>query len=126
MWAGSWKDHPDTPYGLQWVKDLPLLGATFNVGDYYLPTWEHPLPNLRHAFWPGLGGSCPIKASPWLLTLLPSPRSGTFATFSPSRNGRQNESLKPFGPSSGLGRRILFGVVRSAAKIAGWFRGDQL
>ena len=38
MWAGSWKDRPDKPYGLQWVKDLPLLGATFNVGDYHLPT----------------------------------------------------------------------------------------
>ena len=23
MWAGSWKDRQDTPYGLQWVKQLP-------------------------------------------------------------------------------------------------------
>ena len=47
MWAGSWKDRPDTPYGLQWVKDLPLLGATFNVGDYHLPTWEPAVAKLE-------------------------------------------------------------------------------
>ena len=64
----------------------------------------------------GLGGPCPFKARPWLLTLLLSPRSGTFATSSPSLDGRRKESLKPFGPSSGLGRRILFGVVRSACQ----------
>ena len=28
MWVGSWKDRPDTPYGLQWVKDLPQLDRT--------------------------------------------------------------------------------------------------
>ena len=56
------------------------------------------------------------KARPWLLTLLLSARSGTFATSSPSLDGRRKESLKPFGPSSGLGRRILFGVVRSACQ----------
>ena len=34
LWADAWKARTDTPYGLQWVKDLPLLDAVFNVGDY--------------------------------------------------------------------------------------------
>ena len=55
MWAGSWKDRTDTPYGLQWVKDLPLLGATFNVGDYSIPTWEPAVSKLepRLSAWSG-------------------------------------------------------------------------
>ena len=55
MWAGSWKDRQDTPYGLQWVKQLPLLGATFSVGDYSTPTWEPALSNLesRLSAWAG-------------------------------------------------------------------------
>ena len=40
MWLGSWKQRTDTPFGLQWVKQLPLLGATFSAGDYSEPTWE--------------------------------------------------------------------------------------
>ena len=75
---------------------------------------NQPLPNLKHTFRPGLGGPCPIKARPWLLTLLPCPRSGTFATFSPSRDGRRSTSPKPFSPSSGLGRRISLSEARSA------------
>ena len=55
MWAGSWKDRTDTPYGLQWVKQLPLLGATFSVGDYTTPTWEPVVSSLetRLASWSG-------------------------------------------------------------------------
>ena len=55
MWAGSWKDRQDTPYGLQWVKQLPLLGATFSVGDYSTPTWEPAVSNLesRLSAWAG-------------------------------------------------------------------------
>ena len=30
MWLGSWKRRTDTPFGIQWVQQLPLLGATFN------------------------------------------------------------------------------------------------
>ena len=61
MWAGSWKACTDTPYGLQWVKDLPLLGAVFNVGDYSQPTWE-PAVSKHETRLPGLGGPCPSKA----------------------------------------------------------------
>ena len=55
MWAGSWKDRADTPHGIQWVKDLPLLGATFNVGDYTRATWEPAVSKLEHrlAAWSG-------------------------------------------------------------------------
>ena len=55
MWAGSWKDRADTPHGIQWVKDLPLLGATFNVGDYTIATWEPAVSKLecRLAAWSG-------------------------------------------------------------------------
>ena len=55
MRAGSWKDCQDTPYGLQWVKQLPLLGATFSVGDYSTPTWEPAVNSLetRLSAWAG-------------------------------------------------------------------------
>ena len=64
MWAGSWKDRSDKPYGLQWVKDLPLLGATFNVGDYHLPTWEPAVAKLeaRLSAWSGRSLSFQGKA----------------------------------------------------------------
>ena len=53
--AGSWKDRADTPHGIQWVKDLPLLGATFNVGDSTTPTWQPAVLKLerRLAAWSG-------------------------------------------------------------------------
>ena len=38
LWAGSWKGRTDAPHGLCWVKQLPLLSATFSVGDYTIPT----------------------------------------------------------------------------------------
>ena len=47
MWAGSWKDRTDTLYGLQWVKQLPLLGATFSIGDYTTPMWEPVVSSLE-------------------------------------------------------------------------------
>ena len=59
MWAGSWKDRPNKPYGLQWVKDLPLLGATFIVGDYHLPTWEPAVAKLE---------ACLLAWSGWSLS----------------------------------------------------------
>ena len=55
MWAGSWKARTNTPHGLQWVKQLPLLGATFSVGDYSIPTWEPAIAKLetRLSAWTG-------------------------------------------------------------------------
>ncbi len=55
MWLGSWKQRTDAPFGLQWVKQLPLLGATFSAGDYSEPTWEPATAKLekRLSDWSG-------------------------------------------------------------------------
>ena len=47
MWLGAWKSRTNNPYGLSWVKQPPLLGATFSVGDYTVPTWEKPVTKLE-------------------------------------------------------------------------------
>ncbi len=55
MWLGSWKQRTDTPFDIQWVKQLPLLGATFSAGDYSEPTWEPAVVKLekRLSDWSG-------------------------------------------------------------------------
>lgn len=55
IWLGAWKDRTDTPYGIKWVKHLPLLGATFSAGDYSEATWEAPVAKMekRLASWKG-------------------------------------------------------------------------
>jgi hypothetical protein len=55
MWLGSWKQRTDTPFGIQWVKQLPLLGATFSAGDYSAPTFEPAVVKLekRLSDWSG-------------------------------------------------------------------------
>lgn len=40
MWLGAWKSRQDSLYGIQWVKELRLLGGTFSAGDYSVPTRE--------------------------------------------------------------------------------------
>ena len=63
MWLGAWKSRTDTP--LSWVKELPLLGATFSVGDYTIPTWEKPVAKLesRLSAWSGLSLSLQGKTA---------------------------------------------------------------
>ena len=34
MWVGKWKDQTDRLHGLNWVKDLPLVGALLSASDY--------------------------------------------------------------------------------------------
>ena len=55
MWLGAWKSRNDTPFGLSWVKELPLLGGTFSVSNYTIPTWEKPVARLasRLSAWSG-------------------------------------------------------------------------
>ncbi len=55
MWLGSWKRRTDTPFGIQWVRQLPLLGATFSAADYSEPTWEPAVAKLekRLSDWSG-------------------------------------------------------------------------
>ncbi|CAB4016364.1 Hypothetical predicted protein [Paramuricea clavata] len=40
---GAWKNRVDTPFGIQWVKELSLLCATISAGDYSAATWEAPV-----------------------------------------------------------------------------------
>ena len=65
MWLGAWKSRNDTPFGLSWVKELPLLGASFSVGDYTIPTWEKPVARLESRFsaWSGCSLSLQGKAT---------------------------------------------------------------
>ncbi len=55
LWLGAWKDRQDTPHGIKWVKELPLLGATVSVVDYSASTWEPPVAKLeqRVSSWKG-------------------------------------------------------------------------
>ncbi|CAB4034137.1 Hypothetical predicted protein [Paramuricea clavata] len=55
MWLGAWKSRQDSPYGIQWVKELRVLGGTFSAGDYSVPTWEPPVSKLeqRLSAWKG-------------------------------------------------------------------------
>ena len=43
------------PHGIQWVKELALLGATISAGDYVKATWEPPVVKLelRLSAWKG-------------------------------------------------------------------------
>jgi hypothetical protein len=65
MWIGSWKDRQDNLFGIRWVTELPLLGATFSVGDYTKPTWEKPVAKLEHRLssWQGRQLSLQGKAT---------------------------------------------------------------
>ncbi len=55
MWLGSWKQRTDTPFFIQWFKQLPLLGANFSAADYSGPTWEPAVVKLekRLSDWSG-------------------------------------------------------------------------
>ncbi|CAB3997114.1 Hypothetical predicted protein [Paramuricea clavata] len=55
LWLGAWKDRQDTPHGINWVKELLLLGATISAGDYSTATWEAPVAKVekRLSSWKG-------------------------------------------------------------------------
>ena len=55
LWLGAWKHRQDSPFGIQWVHELPLLGATISAGDYSVSTWEPPVAKLekRLSSWQG-------------------------------------------------------------------------
>ena len=55
LWLGAWKDRQDTPFGIKWVKELLLLGATISAGDYSTATWEAPVAKVekRLSSWKG-------------------------------------------------------------------------
>jgi hypothetical protein len=55
LWLGAWKDRQDTPFGIKWVKELSLLGATISAGDYSGATSEAPVAKVEKRFlsWKG-------------------------------------------------------------------------
>ena len=64
MWVGKWKDRTDRPHGLNWVKELPLLGAVFSASDYSSATWDPKVEKVekRLASWKGRSLSFQGKA----------------------------------------------------------------
>ena len=70
MWAGSWKDRSNKPYGLKWVKHLLLFRATFNVGDYHLPTWEPAVAKLETCLSGGSGRSLSFQGKAVVINTL--------------------------------------------------------
>jgi hypothetical protein len=55
LWLGAWKDRRDTPFGIKWITELSLLGATISAGDYSTATWEAPVAKVekRLSSWKG-------------------------------------------------------------------------
>ena len=53
MWIGKWKDRTNRRHGLNWVKELPLLGAVFSAFHYSSATWDRKVEKVekRLAFW---------------------------------------------------------------------------
>ena len=70
MWLGAWKSRNDTPFGLSWVKELPLLGATFSVGDYTIPTWEKPVAKLESRLSAWSGRSLSLQGKTTIINVL--------------------------------------------------------
>ena len=40
QWLGAWKDRPDTPLGLSWVKKMKILGIVFGTVNVDQDNWE--------------------------------------------------------------------------------------
>jgi hypothetical protein len=70
MWLGAWKSRTDTPFGLSWVKELPLLGATFSMGDYIIPTWEKPVAKLESRLSAWSGRSLSLQGKTTIINVL--------------------------------------------------------
>ena len=106
MCLGAWKSRNDTPFGLSWVKELPLLGATFSVGNYTIPTWEKPVARLESRLYAWSGRSLSLQGKTTIINVLALSQFGTCVTSLQSRRGRQNASQKLFGPFSGRAKKI--------------------
>ena len=109
LWLGAWKDRQDIPFGIKWVKELSLLGATLSAGDYSTATWEAPVAKVekRLSSWKGRQLTFQGKSlTPW-----PSPKFGTCAMFLPSRSGPRSASSRPPGFFSGRVAASWFPVV---------------
>jgi hypothetical protein len=70
MCLGAWKSRNDTPFGLSWVKELPLLGSTFSVGNYTIPTWEKPVARLESRLYAWSGRSLSLQGKTTIINVL--------------------------------------------------------
>ena len=46
LWLGAWKDRPDEPLGLSWVKKTKILGIVFGSVNVECDHWELRLSKL--------------------------------------------------------------------------------
>ena len=46
LWLGAWKDRPDEPLGLSWVKKTKILGIVFGSVNVECDNWEPRLSKL--------------------------------------------------------------------------------
>jgi hypothetical protein len=53
-----------------WVKELPLLGPTFSVGDYTIPTWEKPVAKLESRLSAWSGRSLSLQGKTTIINVL--------------------------------------------------------
>ena len=47
QWLGAWKDRPDTPLGLSWVKKMKILGIVFGMVNVDQDNWEPRVSKLE-------------------------------------------------------------------------------
>ena len=71
MWLGTWKQRTDTPFGIQYVQELPLLGAVFSaLTDYSLPTWEPAVAKLEKRLSNWLGRRLSFQGKAVVINML--------------------------------------------------------
>ena len=47
LWLGAWRDRPDKPLGLSWVKKMKLLGIVFGTVNVDQDNWEPRVSKLE-------------------------------------------------------------------------------
>ena len=47
QWLGAWKDGPDKPLGLSWVKKMKILGIVFGTVNVDQDNWEPRVSKLE-------------------------------------------------------------------------------
>ena len=47
LWLGAWKDRPDKPLGLSWVKKMKILGIVFGTVNIDQDNWEPRVSKLE-------------------------------------------------------------------------------
>ena len=47
MWLGAWKDRPDQPLGLTWVRKMKILGVVFGTIPTEMENWQPKIDKLE-------------------------------------------------------------------------------